>query len=119
MSALHLPGFCRRRTARRTTSRHFRSGVAVVELAVLLPLLVLLFLITIDFARIFYFSVSLTNCARAGALYACDPITEDESPFPDVPAAALADATNLTSQPTITSSSGTDNLGRQYVAVTA
>ena len=120
MSASRLSGICpQRRTARRASSRRHRSGVAVVELAVLLPVLVLLFLITIDFARIFYFSVSLTNCARAGALYACDPISAAESPFLTVQAAALADVTNLSPQPTITSTSGTDNFGRQYVAVSA
>jgi Flp pilus assembly protein TadG len=91
----------------------------VVELAVLLPLLILLFLITIDFARVFYASLTLTNCARAGALYASDPTTADESPFASVQAAALADATNLTPQPTITSTSGTDSQGRKYVSVTA
>jgi len=91
----------------------------VVELAVLVPLLVLLFMITVDFARVFYFSVTLTNCARAGALYASDPTTADESPFANVQAAALADASNLTPQPTISSTSGTDGQGRSYVSVTA
>ncbi len=106
----HSRGIARRRPAR---------GVAVVELAVLLPLLILLFMISIDFARVFYFSLSLTNCARAGALYASDPATADESPFASVQAAALADVTDLSPQPTITSTSGTDTLGRRFVSVTA
>jgi Flp pilus assembly protein TadG len=106
----HSRGIVRRRPAR---------GVAVVELAVLLPLLILLFMISIDFARVFYFSLSLTNCARAGALYASDPATADESPFASVQAAALADVTDLSPQPTITSTSGTDTLGRRFVSVTA
>lgn len=114
MSQLRMRGCCSRRTARRRPLR----GVAVVELAVLLPLLVLLFMITIDFARIFYFSLTLTNCARAGALYASDPTTADESPFANVQAAALSDASNLTPQPTVTSTSGTDAQGRKYVSVT-
>jgi Flp pilus assembly protein TadG len=91
----------------------------VVELAVLLPLLVLIFMITIDFARVYYFSLSLTNCARAGALYASDPTTADESPFASAQAAALADATDFSPQPTISSSSGIDSQGRTYVSVTA
>jgi len=110
-----IRGFRSRRIVR---SRPLR-GVAVVELAVLLPLLILLFLIAIDFARVFYFSLSLTNCARAGALYASDPAVANESPFASTQAAALADATNLSPQPTITSTSGTDSLGRKYVSVTA
>jgi Flp pilus assembly protein TadG len=93
--------------------------VAVVELAVLLPLLVMVFVITVDFARIFYFSLTLTNCARAGALYACDPVAAAESPFASLSAAALADATNLSPQPVISSANGTDASGRAYVEVTA
>jgi Flp pilus assembly protein TadG len=98
---------------------HRRRGVAVVELAVLLPILVFLFLITVDFARVFYFSLTLTNCARAGALYACDPTTQLESPFPNAEAAARADATNLSPLPTISSANGVDASGRAYVEVTA
>jgi Flp pilus assembly protein TadG len=93
--------------------------VAVTELAVLLPLLVLLFVITVDFARVYYFSLTLQNCARAGALYASDPQVADESPFASTEEAALADATNLTPQPTITQTSGVDESGRSYVEVTA
>jgi Flp pilus assembly protein TadG len=99
------------------TSR--RRGAAVVELAVLLPLLVFLFLVAADFARVFYFSLTLTNCARAGALYASDPAIQAESPFASTEEAALADATNLTPQPTITQASGVDANGRSYVEVTA
>ncbi|MBA3482187.1 MAG: pilus assembly protein [Pirellulales bacterium] len=95
-----------------------RSGAAVVELAVLLPLLVLCFVLAVDFARVFYFSLTLMNCARAGALYAYDPIAAAESPFPTVRAAALADATNLDPQPQITQTNGFD-AGRSYVDVTA
>jgi Flp pilus assembly protein TadG len=102
---------------RRKTGR--RRGTAVVELATLLPLLVFLFLIATDFARVYYFSLTLTNCARAGALYASDPAIQGESPFPSTEAAALADATNLTPQPTISQANGIDALGRSYVEVSA
>lgn len=91
----------------------------MVELALLLPLLVLLFVIAVDFARVFYFSVTLTNCARAGAMYASDPTVSAESPFASTQAAALADATNLSPAPTVTSVNGVDSAGRPYVEVTA
>jgi len=104
---------------RRVAKSQRRLGAAVVELAVLLPLLVLIFILTIDFARVYYCSLSLMNCARAGALYACDPTTTAESPFASAQAAALADATNLNPQPTVTSVSGVDAQGRAYVTVTA
>jgi Flp pilus assembly protein TadG len=96
-----------------------RRGAAVVEMAVLLPLLVFLFLLAADFARVFYFSLTLTNCARAGALYASDPSIQSESPFASTQAAALADATNFSPQPTITEANGVDANGRNYVEVTA
>jgi Flp pilus assembly protein TadG len=100
-------------------SRRSRPGLAVVELAVLLPILVMLFVVAVDFARVFYFSLTLTSCARAGALYACDPVAAVESPFTSVSDAALADATNLSPQPTISSASGVDDSGGAYVEVTA
>jgi Flp pilus assembly protein TadG len=109
-------GIDRSKRLARTGSHH---GIAVVELAVLLPLLALLFVIAIDFARIYYCSLSLTNSARAGALYASDPSTAAESPFASVQAAALSDLTNLNPQPTITSTSGVDGDGRSYVSVRA
>ena len=45
------------------------AGGALIELALVLPVLVLVFVGTIDFGRVFYASQSLTNAARAGAQY--------------------------------------------------
>jgi Flp pilus assembly protein TadG len=104
--------YCQQRQVR-------RRGAAVVELAILLPLLIFLFVVAVDFARVFYLSVTLQNCARAGALYASDPYVADESAFASTQAAALSDATNIVPAPTITQASGTDAAGRSYVEVTA
>ena len=109
----------RRFPERALRGRRVRRGAAVVELAVLLPLLIFLFVIAVDFARIYYVSLTLTSAARAGALYASDPGYAGESPFASCQAAALADATNLSPQPTITQTTGTDAQGRVYVEVTA
>jgi Flp pilus assembly protein TadG len=95
-----------------------RAGAAAVELALLLPLLVFLFVVGTDFARVFYLSLTLTNCARAGALYASDPSVQDESPYSNVEQAALADAANLTPQPQVTSNYGFDASGVGFVIVT-
>ena len=46
-----------------------RRGTAAVELAIFLPVLAFLFVIAVDFGRIFYFSLTVTNCARNGAMY--------------------------------------------------
>ena len=45
------------------------SGSALVELALTLPLLALLMVGAVDFARVFYTAMELTNAARAGAQY--------------------------------------------------
>jgi hypothetical protein len=92
--------------------------VAATELAVLLPFLAFLFVIGVDWSRIFYYSVTLDNCARNGALYAIDPYSRVLSPYGSISAAALADASNLSPPPTVTSSSGTDASGYNYVDCT-
>ncbi len=44
-----------------------RVGQTLVELALMLPVLVLLLLIALDFARMFNMSMAVTDAARAGA----------------------------------------------------
>jgi Flp pilus assembly protein TadG len=109
-----------------------RRGAAVVEFAILAPFLAFLFVIAIDWARIFYYSITVRNCARNGAMYlslqqsaktTSKPYTDSgyvnlyansKTPVTD---AALADATNLTPTPTVTSTTGSDTYGN-YVEVT-
>src|SRR5262245_46905510 len=95
-----------------------RNGAAAVELAILLPLLAFLFVIAVDYSRLFYYSLTVANCARNGALYGCDP-TQDgiSSPYSSIQQAALADATSLSPTPTVTSTYGSDSSGN-YVEVT-
>ena len=95
-----------------------RQGVAAVELAILLPFLVFLLVLAIDYARLFYFSQSVTNCARNGAIYACDPTAPTYSAYKSVTEAALADASNLIPAPTVTSQTVTPWFGSPYVEVT-
>lgn len=92
-----------------------RRGVAAVELALLLPLLALLFVLAVDFARIFYYSIIVTNCARNGAIYGCqDPTRALDTAGIDT--AAKKDATNL---PSVTVTSAADsNTTPTYVDVT-
>jgi Flp pilus assembly protein TadG len=99
-------------------SRRTRLGSAAVELALLLPILGLLLLITVDFARLYYHYSIVTNCARNGALYGGDPTAAQNSPYANLTAAALADAANLSPQPTVSSANGTDSSGNPYVTVT-
>jgi Flp pilus assembly protein TadG len=97
-----------------------RPGSSAVELALLLPLLGLLFLTAVDFARLYYHYTIITNCARNGALYGSDPTAAAESPYLTLKAAAQADAqnNNLNPLPSVSSSNGTDDSGNPYVEVT-
>ena len=83
--------------------RHSRPGVAAVELAVLLPLLCFLFVVAVDYARVFYFTMTVTNCARSGAIYGGqNPTTANDQT--GISAACKVDAGNLdTTQMKVTS----------------
>jgi Flp pilus assembly protein TadG len=95
-----------------------RGGASSVELALVLPVLSLFFLIAVDFARLYYHYNIVTNCARNGALYSSDPTAAPESQYATLQDAALADAADLNPPPTVTSSNGTDSAGNPYVEVT-
>ena len=107
-------------------------GYAAVEFAVLLPFLAFMFVIAVDWARIFYYSIAVTNCARNGAMYMSlqQSAKTTSAPYTDsgyvnlyvnaaspVTSAALADAPDLAPTPTVTSASGSDTYG-PYVEVT-
>ena len=67
----------------------------------------------IDFARVYYYTLTLHNCARNGALYSSDPVAV--SKYGNVSDASTADGTSL-SNPALTSSNvtatpGTDGNG--------
>jgi hypothetical protein len=47
-----------------------RQAAAAAELAVLLPFLVFIFVITVDFGRIIYYTVTIDNCVHNGAVFA-------------------------------------------------
>jgi len=94
-----------------------RNGAATAEVAVLLPFLMFLFVIAVDYGRIFYYTQTVENCARNGAIYGSNLVTA-KSPYTSIEEAARADAPNLNPQPTVTSTYGTDEAGNQYVRVT-
>jgi Flp pilus assembly protein TadG len=74
----------------------FRSGQSTAELALVLPVLVMLLLIGTDLARVFYLSIGVNGAARAGAEYGSQSvITAADSP--GMVAAAQADGSSLAS----------------------
>ncbi len=94
-----------------------RRGAAVAELAILLPFLTFLFLAAVDFGRVFYHYLTITNCASNGATYASTDATHavDTSGIQD---AALVDATDLKPTQSVSSTTGTDKAGNSFVQVT-
>lgn len=101
-----------------TSLRRQRRGAATVELSLVLPLLAFLFVIGLDYSRVFYASVIVANCARNGALYASDENVADRSLYEDLQQAVQADASDLTEPLTVSSVEGTDAAGYARVEVT-
>jgi Flp pilus assembly protein TadG len=84
----------------------------MVEFALLLPVLMFVLILGIDFARVFYYDQTIVNCARNGAIYESDPSSALRATYADYKKAALADAGDLSpalTEADITSaSSGSD-----------
>ena len=96
-------------------------GQSLVELALLLPVLLILVLGTIDFGRVFFAYISVTNAARNGADYAAEgqAATAD---LDGIRTTALADTGDLPNtsptNPGVAVATGTDSQGRLYADVT-
>jgi Flp pilus assembly protein TadG len=75
-----------------------RPGAAMVEFALVLPILMFALVAAVDFARVFYHDQTIINCARSGAIWASDPASALRNTYPGTDGykdAALADATSL------------------------
>jgi Flp pilus assembly protein TadG len=93
-----------------------RGGAATVELALLLPFLCFLFVICVDYARIFYFGVTVQNCARNGAYYASNYpnnnyLYNDIYGYKSLDDAIQRDASILPTKPTYEVRYGTSSSG--------
>jgi Flp pilus assembly protein TadG len=51
------------------SSRKDRKGAAAVEMALVLPFLVLILLIAVDFARIIYYTIVIDNCCHNAVIF--------------------------------------------------
>jgi Flp pilus assembly protein TadG len=100
--------------------RHTRRGVAASELALVMPFLAFILMAALDFARLYYTYLTITSCARNGALYGCLSPSNSTNTS-GIQSAALADASSLNPalpSSNITSSTGTDANGNPTVQVT-
>jgi Flp pilus assembly protein TadG len=76
----------RLQAARKPARRRAFRGQAMVEFALLLPVLLLLLVVAIDFGRLFATFVAVNNAAREGAAYAGlhpTQFTSTDSPDPE------------------------------------
>ena len=71
------------------------AGSAFIELGLLFPVLLLLLLGAIDFARVYYASITLINAAEVGAQYGSRTVTAS-SDTSGMATAATNDASDLT-----------------------
>ncbi|MFT4471609.1 TadE/TadG family type IV pilus assembly protein [Arthrobacter sulfonylureivorans] len=80
-------------------SRNSERGAAAVEMAIVLPLLVLILMGIMEFGRVFYVQISLSHAAREGARYAA--IHHDDAGYD-------AAAFTLDASPLLASLAGTE-----------
>ena len=79
--------------ARASSRRTARDGAALVELVIMLPMLSFILVASADFGRAFHDLVTITDCARNGALYASRNPGQSPSTYQaGINSAALADA---------------------------
>jgi Flp pilus assembly protein TadG len=120
-----------------------RPGAAAAEFAALLPFLLLLGVVSADWARLLYFTIGTETCARNGALVLSDQTTWNQTSanpnqataYPTaycaagtpalttaqqtvLEAAARAEDPTQTPVPTVVASQATDSTGNATVTVT-
>ncbi len=102
----------------RRKARNERKGAAIVEFAVLLPFLLYMTVIAVDWARLMYFSQCVNDCARAGVMWAADAEVRMKSRYKTVTDAALAESPGLQPTPTVNLTNGVDPDNYPMVTVT-
>ena len=116
---MNLPKHLQSRGLRtRNEGRAARKAAVAVEAAVMMPLLLLLMVIAVDYARVYKDLQVIADSARIGALFAADPDLADCSGYETVEEIVLAAAVDLSPQPTVSVEYGTDSCGDKYAEVT-
>ena len=68
---------------RRASVWHHQRGTSLIELALILPFMLMIMLTVVDLSRAFYVKGMLTSAAREGARLACELQTPASSPSAD------------------------------------
>ena len=83
-----------RKSSEMRPNRAYKRGQASVELALSLPLLLMMFLMVVETGRAFYIAISFANAARAGVQYGSQSLTT-AADNAGMQTAATNDAPNL------------------------
>ncbi len=83
-----------RKSGEMRPNRAHQRGQASVELALSLPLLLMMFLVVVETGRAFYIAISVANAARAGVQYGSQSLTT-AADNTGMQTAATNDAPNL------------------------
>jgi Flp pilus assembly protein TadG len=83
-----------RKSSEMRPNRAHQRGQASVELALSLPLLLMMFLVVVETGRAFYIAISVANAARAGVQYGSQSLTT-AADNAGMQTAATNDAPNL------------------------
>ncbi len=70
------------------------GGQSMLEMAIALPVLVLLLVVVADFGRVFYAAIGVANAARAGVQYGAQNLAT-AADYPGMVTAALNDGENV------------------------
>jgi Flp pilus assembly protein TadG len=105
-------------TSRPRPAPERRPGAAATELAILLPFLALMFVVAVDFCRVFFQAQTVQGCARAGALYASGAVPGDPSQTPADQAVQAAVAEGASLSPPVAAADVTVTTAGNQVTVT-
>jgi Flp pilus assembly protein TadG len=98
-----------------------RRAAAAAELAILGSVLAFILVASVDFARVFFAYLTITNCAYDGAVYGSQDTTHSTDTT-GIKSAAVQDGGSLSpalAAANVSSSTGSDANSDPYVAVTA
>lgn len=98
--------------------RTLRTAAAAVELALVLPFLLTVFVASVDFARAFYNTQVITDCARTAALFLANPDLAEKTVLKSEAELVAQCFKDLTPKPTIVIARGVDKESHAYVEVT-
>lgn len=95
-----------------------RHAAAAIELALVLPILLTVFVASVDFARVFYNTQMITDCAHTTALFAANPDLADKTAFEAAAEIGQRCVQELNPPPRIEIVNHTEDEAYPYVEVT-